>query len=135
MLPPDFRQRITTTFAPDGEAWLAALPALIDILRDGEGWRVIDPKGVVGEPAYEVGAFLRNPLSAIAADPRLPRTLERRIAVFAEALALDRQRIHAWAIAQAVLSAWWSYDDDSGAISPGGPAALHVARALATLRP
>lgn len=106
-----------------------------NILADGGGWRAIDPKGVIGEPAYELGAFLRNPLPAIGADPRLARTLERRIAVFAEALGLDRGRIHGWALAQAVLSAWWSYDEDSGTASAGAAAALAVARALAGLRP
>ncbi|MER3425515.1 MAG: hypothetical protein C4293_22035, partial [Nitrospiraceae bacterium] len=25
------------------------------------GWLAIDPKGVLGEPAYEIGAVLRNP--------------------------------------------------------------------------
>lgn len=106
-----------------------------NILAAGGGWLAIDPKGVVGEPAYEVGAFLRNPLPAIGGDPQLARTLERRIAIFAEALGLDRRRIQGWALAQAVLSAWWSYDEESGSSSSGGPAAVAVAAALATLRP
>ena len=33
-----------------------------NVLRDGEGWSAIDPKGVVGEPAFEVGALMRNRL-------------------------------------------------------------------------
>jgi streptomycin 6-kinase len=36
-----------------------------NILSAGDGWRVIDPKGVAGEPAYEVGALLRNPSSTV----------------------------------------------------------------------
>ena len=30
-----------------------------NILQNGEDWLVIDPKGVIGEPAYEVAAFIR----------------------------------------------------------------------------
>ena len=71
------------------------------------GWKAIDPKGVVAEPAYETGALLRNPLGA----PLDRRRLARRIALLAEALELDRGRIHAWARVQAVLSAVWNVQD------------------------
>ncbi len=75
-----------------------------------EPWLAIDPKGLVGEPAYEVGAFLRNPLPTLlsAVDPR--RLLSRRIDQFVEELGLDRGRVVGWALAQAVLAAWWSLE-------------------------
>jgi streptomycin 6-kinase len=74
------------------------------------GWRVIDPKGVIGEPAYEAGAALRNPTD----DPRWfadESIIEKRIAIFAERLSHDPRRLRAWAYAQAVLSAIWSIED------------------------
>jgi len=71
-------------------------------------WLAIDPKGIVGEPAYEVGALLRNRLDAA---PDLRRLQERRLDQLAEALGLDRERLLGWSVAQAVLSAWWSYED------------------------
>ncbi|HMA33266.1 MAG TPA: aminoglycoside phosphotransferase family protein [Chloroflexia bacterium] len=74
-------------------------------------WLAIDPKGLVGEPAYEVGALLRNPLPQFLAAPAPARRMARRIDLLAEALGLDRARIRGWAFAQAVLSAWWSYED------------------------
>ena len=84
-----------------------------NILAGPEGrWTVIDPKGVTGEPAYELGAFLRNPGSLMSnPDPR--RVTERRIAIFSEVLRLDPQRILRWAMAQSVLSAWWAIEDNS----------------------
>ncbi|ETZ04729.1 aminoglycoside phosphotransferase family protein [Holospora undulata] len=33
-----------------------------NILQNADGWFVIDPKGVIGKPAYEVVAFIRNPM-------------------------------------------------------------------------
>lgn len=71
-------------------------------------WLAIDPKGVVGEPAYEIGALLRNPADELVLNRRVQA---RRVEQLAEALELDRARILGWGIAQAVLSAWWSYED------------------------
>jgi streptomycin 6-kinase len=71
-------------------------------------WIAIDPKGLAGERAYEVGALLRNPTPSLYLDVAIQR---RRIRVLAEELTLDAQRIVRWATAQAVLSAWWSYEE------------------------
>ncbi|MGB9753973.1 aminoglycoside phosphotransferase family protein [Roseiflexus castenholzii] len=73
-------------------------------------WLAIDPKGVVGEPAYEVGALLRNPPSW-RTPAELERLMARRIDLLAETLGFERERIAGWGLAQAVLSAWWSYKD------------------------
>jgi len=77
-----------------------------------EPWLAIDPKGVAGEAAYDVGALLRNPVPDVLIWPDLGGILERRTSILAEILELDRQRILGWGMAQAVLSAWWSYEDN-----------------------
>ncbi len=83
-----------------------------NILSAGrESWLAIDPKGVIGEPAYEIGAWLRNPFPSIVKQPHPEKTIVRRIDQFAEELRLDRKRILGWALAQSVLAAWWSYED------------------------
>ncbi len=81
------------------------------LAAEREPWLAIDPKGIVGEPAYEVGALLRNPLPGLLARPEPGRVLARRIEQLAAELGFDRARIRGWALAQAVLSAWWSYED------------------------
>ncbi|MCB8932541.1 MAG: phosphotransferase [Chthonomonadaceae bacterium] len=73
-------------------------------------WLAIDPKGVEGEPAYEPGAWLRNP-PGFAQQPGAKERTRRRIAQFAEILDLDPVRIALWAACQAVLSVWWSFED------------------------
>ena len=75
-----------------------------------EPWLAIDPKGVIGEPAYEIGAWLRNPFPSIVEQPNLEKIIVRRIDQLAEELGLDRKRILGWALAQSVLAAWWSYE-------------------------
>lgn len=92
-------------------------------------WLVIDPKGVSGEPLYETGALLRNPMPQVGGWPDLRRTLTRRVDILAEQLEADRARIVAWGLAQAVLSSWWSYEDEG----EKGEEALVVAEALLTM--
>ena len=82
-----------------------------NVLFDRErGWTAIDPKGVVGELEYEVGALLRNPVEL----PELfthPATIERRLKILTTLLPLNYTRVVKWAFAQAVLSAIWSVED------------------------
>ena len=84
----------------------------MNILSAGrQPWLALDPKGVVGEPAYETGSLLRNPIPHIFQRPDLRQISARRVDQLAAELNLDRQRILGWGMAQAVLSAWWSYED------------------------
>ncbi len=76
-----------------------------------EPWLAIDPKGLIGEPAYETGALLRNPLPQLLEYPQPGRVLARRVDQLAEELGFDRARLRGWGVAQAVLSAWWSFED------------------------
>jgi streptomycin 6-kinase len=107
-----------------GEAWFAKLagsqgPRRLlhgdlhhdNILFDAaRGWLAIDPKGVLGEPAYEFGAALRNPTEEVARYAS-PAILERRAGIIARESGCDVTRVLGWAFAQAVLSAVWSIED------------------------
>lgn len=74
-------------------------------------WLAIDPKGVVGEPAYEICAFMHNPVPQLMHFPNPQVILQRRADQFSSELELDLSRIVGWSFAQAVLSAWWAYED------------------------
>ena len=82
-----------------------------NILSAGRGpWLAIDPKGIVGEAAYDTAALLHNPVGALdAPDPK--RLLDRRLDVLSGELGLDRARVRAWGLAQAVLAAYWGLED------------------------
>ena len=84
-----------------------------NILFDRErGWIAIDPKGVIGEIEYEIGASLRNPYE----NPELftnRAVIEARLKTFVAKLNLDEHRALAWGFAQAVLSAIWEIEDGS----------------------
>ena len=82
-----------------------------NVLFDSKrGWVAIDPKGVVGELEYEVGAILRNPVET----PELltaATTIEHRLKGLVTSLEIDYQRTVEWSFAQAVLSAIWQIED------------------------
>lgn len=83
-----------------------------NILRCGQGWAAIDPQGVIGEPAYETGALMRNPLQRVLRMPA--RQLSRRLDLLCELLGHERERLRGWAFSQAVLAACWSHQDGDG---------------------
>ncbi len=90
-----------------------------------DAWLAIDPKGLVAEPAYEVGALLRNPLPQLLDMHDPARATERRIAQLAEELSLERARVRGWGLAQAVLSVWWIVED-GGELSDGDLAVAEI---------
>ncbi|PWS36375.1 aminoglycoside/hydroxyurea antibiotic resistance kinase [Falsiroseomonas bella] len=77
-----------------------------NILREGDGWVAVDPKGLLGEPAAEAACLLRNP-----ADPALLARAPRRAAIIAEVAGLDPRRVLAWGYAGAVIAACWAVED------------------------
>jgi streptomycin 6-kinase len=77
------------------------------LLDSARGWLAIDPQGVIGEPAYETGTFVRNQLVHRA---DAARVLARRVDLLAENLSMDRGRIIEWALAHCVMSACWSLE-------------------------
>jgi streptomycin 6-kinase len=83
-----------------------------NILSSERGWLMIDPKGVVGPAEYEVGPFLLNPWGQVPYETEAIQRTLRRIAILAERLEFDRQRLWRWATCYSLLSAWWDLTED-----------------------
>lgn len=81
-----------------------------NILRGGQGWLAIDPKGYAGHPLWDVATYLNDPPDDLPPDA-LRRLLARRVAALAGVLGESPGDVLAWAEAHAVLSAWWSYEE------------------------
>lgn len=97
---------------------------------DARGWVAIDPKGVIGEPEYELGAFIRNPVEQPSSFTNVS-VVRARLGRATDALGLDRHRALAWSYAQAVLSVIWGVEDGY-AVIPSTPT-LALAYALRPL--
>jgi streptomycin 6-kinase len=78
---------------------------------DREGWLAIDPKGVIGEPCYEVGDLFRNRVDELYESSDPARAMRRRVEAVAGLTGFDAERIRAWALVQAVLSEVWTADN------------------------
>jgi streptomycin 6-kinase len=93
------------------------------------GWRAIDPKGIVGDRAFDFANILCNPDAEVALRPG---RLARQVDVIADAAGLAPERILRWAVAWCGLSATWMEQDNQ---QPGhtlvvGLAAEHLSRTL-----
>ncbi|RUP38092.1 MAG: streptomycin phosphotransferase [Acinetobacter sp.] len=82
-----------------------------NILQNGNDWMVIDPKGVIGEPAYEVAALIRNPMPELLNHADATTIIHNRITRFSEPLGIPAKRILDWCFVQAVLAWIWSIED------------------------
>ena len=71
-------------------------------------WLAIDPKGVVGDRAYDVCALMGNCLYT-ASNPQ--ERFARRIEILSSELGIDRHRLMQWCLAVSMLWAWWSIED------------------------
>lgn len=79
-----------------------------NILRaDREPWLAVDPKGYVGDPAYDATTFLRTRAAHQLGADDLINVLNHELELFAEAAELDPERIRRWAHLTMVRSAFW----------------------------
>ncbi len=83
-----------------------------NILQHADDWRVIDPHGFIGDPAYEVCAFIRNPTPELLKASHPKAMIQYRIQLCAQLLDLSEQRINDWFYVQAVLAWAWQLEDN-----------------------
>ncbi|SLN30998.1 Aminoglycoside/hydroxyurea antibiotic resistance kinase [Pseudoruegeria aquimaris] len=80
-----------------------------NVIRTGWGCVAIDPKGIRGDPAFELANAFRNPKGFVG---RLdPACQTGRLALFAQATGLERGRIAGWAMVKCLLSSAWAGED------------------------
>ncbi|MFP7735786.1 aminoglycoside phosphotransferase family protein [Priestia aryabhattai] len=76
-------------------------------------WKIIDPKGLIGEKEYEIIPFLLNHLPKT--NPA--ETIDHRINIFVEELNVSKKRILLWGYAHSVLATCWLIKDRQDATS------------------
>ncbi|MEJ3404267.1 aminoglycoside phosphotransferase family protein [Rathayibacter sp. YIM 133350] len=95
-----------------------------NVLDFGEqGWLAIDPKGLLGERAFDYCNLFCNPSHATA----LP-LVERRFALVTELAGLDARRFARWVVAWCALSSTWFTIDGDEAHAEGARAIGEHAR-------
>lgn len=68
-----------------------------NILRAGrEPWLAVDPKGYVGDPAYDGGTLLKYRALMLLEADELRKAVHRVVDIFTETAELDRERVQRW---------------------------------------
>jgi streptomycin 6-kinase len=83
-----------------------------NIIRNGDSWVVIDPKGYIGDSAYEVAAFIRNPIPDLLRHKNATEIITNRIRLFAQYLDLSEERIVSWCYVGSVQAWIWALEDN-----------------------
>ncbi len=87
-----------------------------NVLRDGDGWRVIDPKPLLGDAAFDCAAIVRD-----RRHPALPADLEgvvaRRLDQIVAATGYDRARVRAWGITHTLAWGMSDHEIDEGMVA------------------
>lgn len=99
--------------------------------RSSGEWVIIDPKGLYGDPGFDVAAWMYNPPDVSARENYL-ELATRRIAICADAWGTPEDDLAAWSFVGTVLNACWSTSD----AAPEGLLwhCIHIAQQLRTLQ-
>ncbi len=81
-----------------------------NIAMGGDGWLAFDPKGVRGEPVFDLANAFRNP-EGLADTVKDPDRVCDMADMFAMRLGYDRKRLLEWAAARCALSIAWTLED------------------------
>jgi streptomycin 6-kinase len=96
-----------------------------NIIKNGDHWLAIDPKGVVGEPEFEAAAFDFMFINELVNQDSVKKIFEERAHRLAQKANLNPQRIKDWVFVRLILMAAWLLEDN------GDPSwAIKLAEAL-----
>jgi streptomycin 6-kinase len=79
-----------------------------NVIGNGSDWRAIDPKGLIGDPHYEVANVFRNPHGAEELALR-PGRINRLADTFERQLGWNGRRVMQWAAVHSAISAIWDH--------------------------
>ena len=83
-----------------------------NILKQGNEWLAIDPKGVLGEAEFEIAAFDFMYINELTTTADVKYLLAKRIEWLAQRSDLDPQRIQDWVFIRLILMAAWLIEDN-----------------------
>jgi streptomycin 6-kinase len=78
-----------------------------NILKNGNSWTAIDPKGLIGDREYDLIQYLLNKLP----ESNVNDIIEKRVDIFVNELNLDKERVLLRGFSHAVLSTCWTIED------------------------
>lgn len=83
-----------------------------NILKNGNDYVAIDPKGFIGEPLFDVAAFIINPMPDLIKNINVKNIIINRISLCASLLDVSKQDISDWVYIKSVICLLWSQQDN-----------------------
>lgn len=84
-----------------------------NILKNDDQWLAIDPKGVIGEPEFEIAAFDFMYVDELVHQIDVKDIFEARVNILAQKADLNPQRIKDWVFVRLILMAAWQVQDNN----------------------
>jgi streptomycin 6-kinase len=84
---------------------------LENILQHGSHWLAIDPKGIIGEMAFEAAAFDCLSPDELKDSQQVTSKIIDRVEKLAITLRIDFNRLLAWIFLRTIISAQWFIED------------------------
>ena len=84
-----------------------------NILKHSNTWLIIDPKGYIGDPSYEICTFIINPIPLLLEVDNPQKIIKHRITQASTYLKIPAQRITSWLYVKNVLCWKHSLDDNT----------------------
>jgi streptomycin 6-kinase len=78
-----------------------------NVLRHGSGWRIVDPKPAIGDPAFDTFSLVRD----LVSDTGSPQQVAQLTDTAALGAGVDRDRALRWIRVRGILSAFWNGED------------------------
>ncbi|WP_200403877.1 aminoglycoside phosphotransferase family protein [Fangia hongkongensis] len=85
---------------------------LDNIIRHQDSWLSIDPKGIIGEMAFEASAFDVLNQSDWNEINTIPDKINQRLSRLANNLDIPEDRLRSWVFLRAIISAQWFIEDN-----------------------
>ncbi|MFT4059791.1 MAG: aminoglycoside phosphotransferase family protein [Legionella sp.] len=83
-----------------------------NILKHGNEWFAIDPKGVIGEAEFEIAAFDFMYINELTITTDVKNVFAKRVELLAQKSGLDASRIRDWVFIRLILMAAWFIEDN-----------------------
>lgn len=91
---------------------------LDNIIQQGDHWVSIDPKGIIGEKAFEAAAFDLFSEAEIISNNINTNKIINRTSKLATALNIDHKRLLHWIYLRCIISAQWFIEDKGDPTKP-----------------
>jgi len=85
---------------------------LENIIRHKNEWLIIDPKGIIGEIAFEAAAFDIIEKNEWSKHDNIKTIIINRVSLLANTLEINKDRLLAWIFLRTIISAQWFIEDN-----------------------